>query len=429
MIKKIKNLLKSHFSILENTFWLYLSEITSRSLHLILFLIIARLLGKEILGLFSYVVSLAGFYFIFSDFGISQLLIRDYQQKEDKENLIKNSLVLKILVNFFIFLISLSGYLVLKNKEYSFLLYFIMILYFLVYSLRGYFTSFFITIHKSFFNFLSNLIEGITIVIFILFLSLILKSSLAIGLAYLFSSLAAFFVVFFFFKKNISFELNIKELFKKENLNKANFIYYFKNGLPLTFFGLLGYIFFSTDQLILGHFRNFKEVGTYAVASKLILAVSFLSYLFSTAVFPLISKLISDLKRLKKYFYAFLILHFLLGFFTSLIMIPLSPLLIYIGFGKEYLDALPLVYSLVWILIFMFQTNFLDYVLLAFNLQWLDFFITLIPAVLNLILNFILVPNYGAFGAIFSSLVSQLINFFLTLLLSLFVIEKTSKKS
>lgn len=428
MKENIRNLIRSHFFLLSNTFWLYLAEATSKGLSLIFFLFVARFLGKEVLGIFSYTLSLASFYFLFADFGIPQIFIRDYQQKENKEEIIKTSLALKIIVSFFFFLLSFSGYFILKGKEYSLLLYLIIIFYLFVSSLRNFFSAFFITTHKNFFNFLSNLVEGLGTLFFVFIISLFSRNSLAIGLSYFLGCILALFISFKFFQKNLEFKFETQKIAALfTSLEKSHFSYYLRNGLPLVLFGILGYIFFSTDQFILGYFRSFEEVGTYAVASKIVLAVNFFGYLLSTAIFPFFSKLISEPLKFKKYFYFFLFVHLILGFFASLAMIPLSPILIYIGFGKEYFDALPLIYSLVWILIFMFPTTFLDYILFVFNKQWLNFWITIVPAILNLVLNFILVPTYGAFGAIFTSLLSQIINFLLTSISSLIIVEKKMK--
>jgi len=166
-----KNLFFSHLPIFKNTFWLYLSEIFSKVFHLILFFVAARVLGKEVFGVFNYVLALVSFYFLFSDFGVSQLLIRDYQQKEDKKRVVEETFSFKFFISLLITLISFSGYLILRSKEYSSVLYLILILYFFVFSLRGYFLSFFIGIQKTFLNFISNIIESFSSFIFFSFSS------------------------------------------------------------------------------------------------------------------------------------------------------------------------------------------------------------------------------------------------------------------
>ena len=417
-----KNLFFSHLPILKNTFWLYLSEIFSKVFHLILFFVAARVLGKEVFGVFNYVLALVSFYFLFSDFGVSQLLIRDYQQKEDKKRVIEETFSFKFFISLLITLISFSGYLILRSKEYSSVLYLILILYFFVFSLRGYFLSFFIGIQKTFLNFLSNIIESLTILSLALFFSLFHRSSLSIGLAYLFSSLLSTLFSLFFFEKET--KLKAKDIIKNFSSYFKDYKYYILNGLPLVFFGLLVYVFFYTDQIIIGHFREFSELGEYSVASKVILASSFVGYIFSTSIFPFLSSLTNQRERYKKYFYFFLILHLFLGIFISYLTFVLSPLIVYLGFGPEYLSSLPYIYALLGVLIFMVPTSFLDYVLFSFNKQWLDFFITIIPASLNFILNLFLVPSYGAYGAIFSSILAQFLNFILTLIFSILTIEK-----
>jgi O-antigen/teichoic acid export membrane protein len=57
---------------------------------------------------------------------------------------------------------------------------------------------------------------------------------------------------------------------------------------------------------------------------------------------------------------------------------------------------------------------FFDNILFAFNKQWQDFGITSFAAILNLLLNIFTIPIYGMYGAIFSSILAQIVNFVLS---------------
>ncbi|MER3406965.1 MAG: hypothetical protein C4278_00830 [Patescibacteria group bacterium] len=412
--------LKNNKFLFQNTFWFYLSEFVSKASRFFVFIIIARILGREEFGVFNYVLALLSLFFLFSDFGLGDILIRDFQQKENKEKIIKETFTLKFYLNIVIFLISFLGLFFLKDFSKLFLLYLILGLYFIFNNLRYHFNSLFLTSFKAFNIFILNLVEGFLLIFSLLIFSLFFKSALAIGLGYLFSAFLIFSFSYFVYQKNFKFKL-------KEKINQINIFYYFKNGLPLVFFGLLGYVFFTTDQIIIGHFRSFSELGIYSVASKIILSLVPIGALLSSAIFPYISRKIYNYQEIKKYFFIFIYLELILAFLTVVFCYLFSPFLIGFAFGKEFLDSLPLIYILIWILVFMFPVQFLDKLLFSYNKQWLDFWLTLIPAILNLILNIYLVPIYGVYGAIFSSIVSQILNFVLTFSASYYVIEKYSK--
>jgi len=68
----------------------------------------------------------------------------------------------------------------------------------------------------------------------------------------------------------------------------------------------------------------------------------------------------------------------------------------------------------------LFPLVLLDNIIFVFNKQWLNFYLTIGAALLNLILNIILVPIYGVNGAIFATLISQFLNFSI----SYYIVEK-----
>ena len=87
-MEKLKNFLFNNLSpkqtILKNTFWLYFSEIISKGFRLLVFIYIIRVLGPKNFGVFEYLLSFVGIFFLFADFGILTIFIRDYQQQQDK---------------------------------------------------------------------------------------------------------------------------------------------------------------------------------------------------------------------------------------------------------------------------------------------------------------------------------------------------------
>src|SRR3989344_2430501 len=63
--------------IIKNTFWLFLAEGINKGLMFVLTIIIANYLGVNDYGKFSFAFAFVALFSIFSDFGLSTILVRD----------------------------------------------------------------------------------------------------------------------------------------------------------------------------------------------------------------------------------------------------------------------------------------------------------------------------------------------------------------
>jgi O-antigen/teichoic acid export membrane protein len=419
-MEKLKNFLFNNLSpkqtILKNTFWLYFSEIVSKGFRFLVFIYIIRVLGPENFGVLEYFLSFVGIFFLFSDFGIPTIFVREYQQQQDKEKQINIFFSLKIILAVIFSLLSLGGYFFSKKFD-GFLFYFSIVLFYFLIAIEDFFEHFFVAIEKTEKKFISNFLMSFFLFIFIFLGLTIFKNILAVILAYILSALLGIIFAYFLTLK----ETKIKFFFDPQLAKK-----YLYNGLPLALFGLLGYIFFTTDKIILTHLRSIEEVGYYSLASRILSVLFFIPYLFNTALYPYLARKIveKDEKIIKFLFKNILLGSFISGFLIAILIFILSPIIIPIFFGSKYNFSIEILQAFVWIIVFVFPTNFLDYFLISNHRQWLDFWITFLPAVLNVVLNFILIPFYGVYGAVYSSILAQALNFILTFVASLFVLKQ-----
>lgn len=422
MINKLKILFLENFYfghiVFKNAFWLYLGEFISKGLRLLVFLLIARFLGAQNFGIIEYFLSFIGLFFLFADFGISSIFIRDFQQKENKQELINLAFFLKIILAVIFSVLALLGYFFSKKFD-SFLIYLLFVVFYFFRHLEGFFESYFLAVQKTQKRFIFNTLSSLSLLITVFLGLLIFKNIITIALSYLFSMIVSLVVAYFLFKQEANFSFKI---------NYSLIKYYFFNGLPLVLFGILDYIFFSTDKIILSHLRPIEETGYYSVASRIISVILVIPSLFYTALFPYLSKQISiqNWILIKKIFNYSMLFSITAGLIFAILCFILAPFLIPLFFGNEFINSIAILQIFIWILVFIFPTNFLNILLISLNKQWLDFFVTLIPAILNIILNFIFIPNYGVFGAVYSSLLAQILNFILTFLASYVILKKLS---
>jgi O-antigen/teichoic acid export membrane protein len=148
-------------------------------------------------------------------------------------------------------------------------------------------------------------------------------------------------------------------IYLKPKINYEFIKYYLVNGLPLALFGMLGFVFFTTDQIILGKLKGVEAVGYYSIATKIVLILTTFPYLFLTSLLPQLAQSVSNKERLKNIFkksISFILLMSFALFIFILIFADFLPLL----FGQKYIFSIQPLKLLSLILLFIPLTNLFD---------------------------------------------------------------------
>jgi len=181
-----------------------------------------------------------------------------------------------------------------------------------------------------------------------------------------------------------------------------------KTASPMLFSGLLLYLLNWTDVIMLGIMTNESEVGIYNIAYK-IGSVGFLVIVsVSTIITPKIAELYGsgNLQELKKLIHSSTRI-------ISILTIPLVLLLV-IGsesilsfFGENVIVGSPTLIIVSVGVLFSAMAGNVDQILNMTNNQIVLRNITIFSFFINIIFNFILIPNYGIIGAAIASLISN----------------------
>ncbi|MCS7184052.1 MAG: oligosaccharide flippase family protein [Patescibacteria group bacterium] len=401
-------------TVLKNTFWLYLGNFSSRIFKLLIIILAARYLGPEGYGQFAYILSIVGFFFIFVDWGSSFLFIREYQNIENKINLLNNYYSFRMLLLAISLISIFLGFFIFKDL-YSQLLFLIIYIFSFTGQIKNIFTVVFNAIKKMQYDGLSILIESFFIFIFTIFLVKSFREPIYLSISYFMGILISTIYVL----------IIINKIFPLKNFKFSSdkFKYFLINGTPLLFFGILGFIFFSTDHIILGKLRGYEELGYYSVASKVILNFNLIISFFLGALLPHLAEFKNDFERIKKILNKVFLTNFFVYLGLILIAFILSQSLLNFFLGSKYEASIGIFKFLLFYTLLLSFISILDNILFIYNYQWQNFFITLICAVLNLILNLILIPYQGMYGAALATYFSQTLN----LILSYYLVKKILK--
>lgn len=171
-------------------------------------------------------------------------------------------------------------------------------------------------------------------------------------------------------------------------------------------------IYVNSDTTMLGYLKDDYAVGIYSVATKIYLIVKNLTGSILTVTIPrlayLASKKVKDdyEELLNKVANALIIL--ILPSIVGLTMLSREAILIIAS--NKYLDAqLPLIVLSIAILFSTFSGLFNNCVLLPHKREKVFLKSSIISAVTNIVLNFILIPYFGAVAAAFTTLISEII--------------------
>ncbi|MCB5195591.1 flippase [Deefgea salmonis] len=182
-----------------------------------------------------------------------------------------------------------------------------------------------------------------------------------------------------------------------------------RQGAPIALASLVGSLSARTDQLMLGWFTNFSQVGMYSAA----LRFSEIWWSFAPIIMNSLSpKYIFNIENeavLKQNISNIMAYLFLLSFIPVVGVLVLGQYAIPFLLGEQYADALPILYVHVFMAILIFFDAPTGQYLLAQQRQkqmiWKSFFLLLV----NFMLNYLFIPLWGALGAAIATLCSYVL--------------------
>jgi len=196
--------------------------------------------------------------------------------------------------------------------------------------------------------------------------------------------------------------------FKPDLSGSISFI---RQGILFTVLMTANVIYNKIDIIMLEKMRGSIEVGYYSGATRFIYPFMFISGAFMTAIFPSLAKHAEDKDKFKSIQY--LALYYLggIGILLSTFLFFGSELLFQLFFDHKYDESIPVFKVLVWYLAIVFIYGSISNNLIAKNKVKFLVYLNLIMILLNIALNFFLIPIYGAKGAATATIVCELLIF------------------
>ena len=385
----------------KNTSWLFAEKILRMVVGLLVGIWVARYLGPDKFGLLSFAHSFVGLFTIFATLGLDEIVVRELVKDESRrDSLVGTTFWLKLFGAFLVLLVLAFAINFTSNDVDTHILVFIIASATIFQSFNivdFYFQSKILGKFVAYANFISLFIS--TIVKIALILSH--ASLLAFAWVILFDSFVLACGFIYFFLKHSTFR--IKYLI----FHKSTAIDLLKDSWPLIFSGGVLMIQARIDQVMIKEMLGSLEVGYYSVAMRLIEAAAFIPMLLKSSLYPSIQ----SAKIQSKALYQDRLLNFYrLNFLFFLVLaIPIfifaEPIIVLL-FGIEYQPAGVLLALLSIRLFFANMGVARGTYIVTENLMKFSMFTMILGTIVNIYLNYVLIPNYGARGAIVATIVS-----------------------
>ena len=169
-------------------------------------------------------------------------------------------------------------------------------------------------------------------------------------------------------------------------------------------------IYFKIDIVMLRHLGSgLEEIGYYAAGSRLIEGLIFMHLPFATVLFREMRTRASYPKKFTPY----ILKLFLLGSSSPIIIVPIgwffSKEILRICYGTDFIGAFPLLNLLLISFFFMIPNLVLTQATLAIDREYFYAKITCVAAVTNICLNLYLIPAMGAKGAAIGTISTEVL--------------------
>lgn len=417
---KIQNL-RQHNGFMKyfhNTSWLFGEKILRMIVGLFVGIWVARYLGPEQFGLFSYAQSFVGLFTAIATLGLDGIVVRELVKDEGRrDELIGTAFWLKLMGAFGVLAILGVAINFTSNDTYTNVLVFIIASATIFQSFNVidfYFQSKVLSKYVVYANIISLLLSSIVKVV------LILNDAPLIAFAWtiVFDTAVLSLGFIYYFLKHSKFKIQ-NLAFKSKTA-----VLLLRDSWPLILSGIVVSIYMRIDQVMIKEMLDNEAVGQYAAAVRISELWYFIPIVIASSLFPAI---INAKKVSEELYYARLQkLYDLMVWMAIAIALPmtfLSDWVVNILYGGAYNQAGSVLMIHIWAGVFVFLGVASGKWFMAENLIMLSFWRTFNGMVINIILNFILIPKYGIQGAAVATLVS----YFIAGLLFDFFNKKTNK--
>lgn len=405
-IKQLLNTANSHAGFklyFANTSWMFGEQILRMISGLLVGIWVARYLGPEQFGVFSYAIAFVAIFGSIAKLGLDGIVVRDLVNEPHKRDVYLGTAFWLKLVGAFITLGLVAFATLFTSNNAITNVYIFIIASGIVFQsfevVDFYFQSKVLSKFVSLSKMAQLLVSSLLKIYFVLtgadliwFVAVTIVDQFTLAMV----------LTYAYFKQNAgAFYFKFDKVIAKDML---------KNAKPLIISSIMVSIYSSIDRVIIKETLGVREVGLYTVATGLTTTLYFIPTLISNSLFPAIlnaKKQSEDaynrrLSQLYKYVLS-------VGLLICLVVSVFATLIIHVLYGYQYADAVPVLQIYIWIFLLICFSSIFGKWLLSENLQHLMPSFTFMAIVVNILGCLFFIPLWAINGAACAALASQVV--------------------
>lgn len=385
----------------KNTGWMMVAQVINIVVSFFVSAYVTRYLGPTRIGIISFGLSYVGIFSFIATLGIDSIIYRDLVKRpEDEDKILGTAFFIKLAGGVVSFILIAASVLFIQANDLTTALITIIIALSFIFQPIGIISYYFQSKVKS-------KITSLVAIGVLLSLSLLKVVFIILGLdVYWFAVIFLFEQIFYGVGYIYYYSLEKRNIFGwRFDFGLAKSIIH--DSWPLLF----SLIFFSVngriDQVIIGMIMDKASLGLYSTMVKVSELWIFLPNIITVSLFPAI---INAKKSSSQLFESRMIRLYNLIFWISLVMIVIIYVfawyIVYILYGAEFLPIVPMMRIYIFSGLAFVINVALNQWLIVQNYTKVALFCSVVGGILNIGMNFLLIPIYGIWGAIIASLIS-----------------------
>jgi O-antigen/teichoic acid export membrane protein len=390
--------------VANNTGVIIAGDVIFRIISLFIIIYLARYLGTVGFGKYSFVFAYLAFFGVLTDCGLQAILVREMSRNASMApKLIGNAYVIKLILTVFAIVLSMIVISFMSyppdTKSY---------IYIATFSLLFMsFSVFYGTIFQANLRMEYNIIAKLVFKV--------LSAGLIFWIIVSHGTLTQVIIVLVFsemIKTLINYSFSRKFVRPQFKIDFGLWKYLLKEALPIAIYSSIGMIHFRIDVIMLSMMQGDAAVGIYSAAYTLSEPLSFIPAALMISLYPIMSASFESSKER-------LIRICRLGIkYILIIMLPigigislLADKIIFLIYGAEFANSATALQIVIWALVFIWTNAVFVDLLVSMGKQKLNTVSMALCAVINVILNFILISTLSYNGAAIATVVTSAIFF------------------
>lgn len=395
---KIKNLLNS--KVTRNASWIIAGRVYHMVLAFVVGLLTARYLGPNNYGLINYAATYTSFFASFCTLGINSVIVKNFVDHPDEEGeTVGSAIILRTISSVLSVVMMMCITFIADNGEKTTNIVVFLCGIGVIFQVMDTLDYWFQSRLESKYSAFATVISYTVVSIYKVWLLVTGKSVEWFAVSTSIDYLVVAIILLIVYKKRNGPRFSC-------SMRKAKEL--FKSSYHFILAGLMVSIYGSTDKFMLKQLLNEAEVGYYSTAVSLCNTWVFLLTAIIDSLYPVILQSFNNkelFERKNKQLYSIV---FYISVSVSILFSVSATPVVRILYGKAYIAAAAPLRIITWYTAFSYLGVARNAWIVSYNKQNYLKYLYIGAAITNVVLNVIMIPLWGASGAAFASLLTQI---------------------